>query len=274
MRKARFPLPAFVLLLVFAGCATVDGNQYNALTTEDEIALGEEVAKQVEEKEKVLDDPALQAYVAGIGQRLARLSPRQDVEYRFQVIDNIETVNAFALPGGRMYIYTGLMKLCGNEGELAAVMAHEISHVASHHHGESMTRQQLGNAVAAILLGKDPSALAEVGATLVGTGVFAKFSRQNEREADSMGMKILFQAGYTPDAMLSFMDKMMQEEQRKGGGHPLPIFSSHPATANRLLYLQELAAQYPEDMRRNSPVHAGRYKTNVLDKLPDAPTTE
>ena len=256
-----------VLCALTSACLTTDGQKPNLLTTEEEVAIGEKVSKEIEAKEKILDDPAMQAYMRTVGAHLAAFAPRQDVEYRFTVIDNPETINAFALPGGHMYVYTGLLRLCGNEAELASVMAHEISHVACYHHGESLTRQYGYALLMGILLGEEPSATAQLVAQLVGTLGTMKFSRQDEREADQMGMRILFQGGYKPEAMVSFMNKMIEENARKGGANPPKIFSSHPPTAERMQYLNEMVQTFPSEYRANNVLNEARYKTNVLARL-------
>lgn len=270
MGTARCLLAA-ALLAALAGCETLDGPGFfsglNLLSTQEEIALGKQLAGEVEKQEKVLDDAAMQAYVRGIGDRLARVSTRTDVTYHFTVIDSPDTINAFALPGGHMYFYTGLLKLCENEAELAAVMAHEMGHVAARHHGESLTRLYGMEWLAGIILGDNPRAAAEVVAGFLGTGIAMHYSRAAEREADSLGAEFLFRAGYPPDAMVTFMEKLMAQEAQRGGGRPLPIFSSHPPTQERHMLLQNLMQRYPLEMRRNSPVYAERYREQVLSKL-------
>lgn len=252
-----------------SGCVTTEGGaQPNMLSTQEEIALGEKVAKEVQENEKVLDDPIIQQYVSEIGARLARSSPRQDVPYTFTVIDNPDTVNAFALPGGRMYIYTGLMKICDNEAQLASVMAHEIGHVAEHHHGESLTRQYGYSMLIGLILGDSSPQGAQIAAQIAGTVTELRFSRAQENESDRVGMDILWRAGYQPDAMVVFMERMLQTEGGQGRGRPmLEFLSSHPATTERIAYLRTLVQQYPYDVRVASPVYAERYKVNVLDRL-------
>lgn len=249
-----------------AGCISVQGQQPNLLTTEQEIALGEKFAQEVEDEKKVLDDPVIQEYVNTIGAHLARYSPRTDVEYRFTVIDEPEEVNAFALPGGHLYFYTGLMKLCENEAQLAAVMAHEMAHVAEHHHGENLTRRYGMEFLANMLLGEEPGEFAQLASQLLGTGLLMNYSRQNEREADQLGMRMLYQGGYDPEGMVAFMNRMLEYERSKGGGHPLPIFSSHPPTQERMNYLNLLAQQYAPGY---DVVNADVYRTKVLDRLAD-----
>lgn len=258
---------AAAVALLLAGCATTLGQDFNLLSTRDEIELGERFAAEVEKKEKTLDDPRLQAYVAGVGARLAAYAPRQDVPYAFKVIDAPDTVNAFALPGGFCYVYTGLLTLCESEAELAAVMAHEIAHVAAYHHGETLTRELGFQLITSILLGENPKATAEFVADLLGTGVRARFSREQERQADELGMDMLFRAGYRPDAMLSLMYQLLAYKEQQGMVEPLPIFASHPPTNDRIARLGTLVQRYPAHIRMQNPIHAQRYHDEVLSRL-------
>jgi predicted Zn-dependent protease len=268
MRKTVFP--GLLMLFALIGCETLGTGElgsFNMISTQEEIALGQKVSAQVEKDEKILPDADIQAYLQNIGARLARVSPRQDVQYAFKAIDNIETINAFALPGGNMYVYSGLMKMCSSEAELASVMAHEIAHVALQHHGKSMTRQYGYQLLAGIALGEQPAAAAQIAAGLVGEAVTSRFSREEETQADTLGMEILFRAGYSPNAMISFFDKMAAEQQKNGGSNWLPIFASHPPTTERLQNLQFCIAKYPADMAAKSTVNAERYQEKVLEKF-------
>ena len=260
----RVCLVLAIVPLLSDGCISVEGVQPNMLTTQQEIALGDKFAKEVEAEKKVLDDPVIQDYVNTIGNHLARFSPRKDIQYQFTVIDDPEEVNAFALPGGHLYFYTGLMKLCENEAQLAAVMAHEMAHVAEHHHGENLTRRYGLEFLASMILGEEPSEFANLAAQLLGSGLLMNYSRQNEREADQLGMRMLYQGGYDPDGMVAFMNSMLEYERSKGGGHPLPIFSSHPPTQERMSYLNVLAQQYPPGY---DVVNADVYRAKVLERL-------
>lgn len=274
MRMSGLALAAIAAVsAAVAGCATMeDGSasglgSFNILSTQQEIALGKQVTAEVEKEAKLHPDAALQAYVQGIGARLARVSPRQDVAYSFKVIDAPDTVNAFALPGGSMYVYTGLMRLCENEAELAGVMAHEIAHVALQHHGKSLSRQYGYQVLTGIILGDNPNGAAQVVSGLLGQAVTSRFSRTEEVEADTLGMEILFRAGYNPDAMRSFFNKMLAEEKEGGGGNWLPIFASHPPTADRLANLDARFRQYPSDMVLSSGIYAERYEQQARGKL-------
>lgn len=264
--------------LSIAGCATLEDytgirvgggeggliTNLNLVSTEKEIQLGQQFSTEVEKEEPLLNDPALQRYVSEIGERLTQKAPRQDVPYGFKVIDAPDTVNAFALPGGYMYVYTGLMKLCDNEAELAAVMAHEIGHVAAKHHGEMMTRQTGMEVISAIALGENPGAAATLAKQLFTAGVSARYSRTQEREADRLGMDILYKAGYPPEAMISFMNKLLALDQEKGGGRSMPLFATHPSPEERVGLLQNLMQHYPAEPRSYGE---DRYFEQVLSRF-------
>ncbi|HOZ46619.1 MAG TPA: M48 family metallopeptidase [Candidatus Hydrogenedentes bacterium] len=264
----RAPLVELLgICLVMAGCMTSPDHALNMLSTQDEIALGEEIAVQIEQEETILDNADIQAYVNDIGFRLSRVAPRQDIEYAFKVIDAPDTVNAFALPGGHMYIYTGLMRLCENEAELASVMAHEIGHVSARHHGEQMTRQYGLEFLKRIVLGADPKSSYVLVADLIGQAHVTRFSRANEREADELGAEMLFRAGYDSRAMLTFMEKLQDFEQEGSGGNWMPLFASHPPTAERLALLQALTQRHPQELLDKSQLNAERYHARVLSVL-------
>ena len=253
-----------VFLAAASGCETLPAPSINLLSTQQEVELGRELADEIEQKEAIHEDEQLQAYVRDIGRDLARVAPRRDVDYQFTVIDEPDTVNAFALPGGHMYLYTGLMKLMENEAELAGVMAHEIGHVAARHHGERLTRMYGYNLLVSVLLGDDPGAAANIASHLVEMN----FSRENEREADAIAVEMLWRAGYDPGAMLTFMEKMREQEQRRGAAPSLPFLSSHPPTQERIALLRQHLARYPAEERARRSANAAEYREQVLNRLP------
>lgn len=223
------------------------GPGFNLLSTQEEVAMGQQLAAEIEQQERVLIDPQLQSYINEIGQRLLQGVERTDLTYQFKLIDAPDTVNAFALPGGFMYIYTGLLKFCDDEGQLTSVMAHEIAHVAAFHHGESLTRQYGAQLLMSIVLGKQPSQTAQIAASLIGNSGMMYFSRQQEYEADAKGIQYLVRAGYPPATMAQFMAKLAMEEGGSGAaGRPLlKLFSTHPPTQERLARINAMAQQYP-----------------------------
>ncbi len=191
------------------------------------------MATQVEQTEKVLDDPVWQNYLNDIGQRIVSVSDRKDINYHFKVIDS-DQLNAFAAPGGYIYFYTGILKEIGNEAELAAVMAHEISHVVSRH-GIKRMQAALGVQVAyALVFGSDGTSDAVNTAIGVGMGLtFAGYSRSNEREADMFGLHYMVLAGYHPRGAVTMFQKLAEL-----GGSGLSSYeqlvSSHPDTQERI----------------------------------------
>jgi predicted Zn-dependent protease len=253
---------------VLTGCVTTEGGQqFNIISTQQEIELGQKMAKQLEGEERLLDDAVIQAYVSDIGRRLARNSPRADVSYQFKVIDEDDTVNAFAMPGGYMYVYTGLLRICDNEAQLASVMGHEIAHVASYHYGERATRVIGYQLIANIISSGSSATSAQLAAKYLPVFTELTFSRAQEREADRMGMDLLFRAGYKPESMVDFMQKLLEHERESGAPRRLAFMSSHPATANRVADLQVLMEQYPVSLRNQNQTYADRYRTNVLNRL-------
>ncbi len=262
-----FALAIIMAALASGGCETLDGQPINLLNTQQEIQLGRELADEIEEREEILDDAAVQSYVREIGHRLAQHAHRQDVEYRFTVIDAPDTVNAFALPGGHMYVYTGLMKLCRNEAELAGVMAHEIGHVAARHHGEGITRMYGYSIVMRALLGEDPGTLTRIASQFLGTAGHAYFSRQNEREADQIAAALLWRAGYNPEALLGFMQQLEAYKAERGHTANIPLFATHPPTSERMHLISQYVSRFPREQRAQRPVHADRYHEKALDRL-------
>ncbi|HPO15221.1 MAG TPA: M48 family metallopeptidase [Candidatus Hydrogenedentes bacterium] len=255
-------------LLILTGCMTTSGERsFNLISSEEESQIGAKIAKEVEQKEKVLNDPALQAYVQNVGQRVSAMAERRDVTYQFKVIDAPDTVNAFALPGGYMYVYTGLMKICDNEAELASVMAHEIAHVSSYHHGEALTRAYGVQLISSLLLGENSGQLARIASDFIGQTGMMYFSRQNEYEADAKGMDYLFRAGYRPEAMAAFMQKLANQEGQAGRGPMIKLFSTHPPSADRLARLNAQLQQYPADLREKNTDYAERYTKEAISRL-------
>jgi beta-barrel assembly-enhancing protease len=283
--RVQFVLLCFLCAGFLPACETMDGTgggilgggggvgglprltEVNLLTLEQEKALGAEVAAQVEQQERVLQDPQLQAYIDQVGQRVASGVERRDVTYQFKVIDAPDTINAFALPGGYMYLYTGLLRMMENEAELASVMGHEIAHVSMQHHGRAMTRQYGIQFLTDLVLGKNPGGALRI-ARDFGTGAGMNFfSREQERESDTKGMQYMVRAGYRPEAMITFMQKMMAADQAAGGGgRRLAFLATHPATEARIQALTAQLQQFPPGQRQDL-LNEEQYRAQVLNRL-------
>jgi predicted Zn-dependent protease len=211
-------------------------------STEEENRTGEQAARQVEEQMGLVRDPELTPYVEKLGARLAANSPRRDITYRFAIADMPET-NAFALPGGYIYVSRGLLALANSEAELANVIGHEIGHVAARHHARQQTRatgvgilSALGTIAAAILGGSQAAQMVGAASQVAGAGFIASYSRGQERESDEIGQKIAAQSGYDPAAMADFLASLGRESEIDAHGQArAPSFlDSHPATPERV----------------------------------------
>jgi predicted Zn-dependent protease len=211
------------------------GKGPNFYSLEREIALGKQLAQEVERSSKLIDDPVVTEYVNRVGQNLVRNSDAR-VPFTIKVIDSDE-VNAFALPGGFFYVNSGLILRAQEESELAGVMAHEISHVAARHGTKNATKGQILQLATIPLILLGPAGLAGYG-LYEGLNValpvtFLKFSRDAEREADFLGLQYMYKAGYDPNAYVTFFERIQADEKRRPGTIP-KVFSTHPPTPERI----------------------------------------
>ncbi len=233
-------------IALLQGCAVnpVSGQRQFVLVSEDqEIAMGREGAAGVVQSVGVVDDIALQAYVQRLGARLAADAERPDLPWSFSVIDD-PTPNAFAFPGGYIFITRGLMGLMGNEAELVSVLGHEIGHVTARHSVSMMTRAQLaqiGLGVGSIL---SPT-IAEFGELAAGgiSLLFLSYGRDAERQADELGLRYMLQQGYDAREMPNVFASLQQASDLAGNS-PLPQWlSSHPFPEERIGLIQTQIAQ-------------------------------
>ena len=224
------------------------GKGVNFYSLEKEIALGKQLAQEVERSSKMIDDPVVTEYVNRVGQNLVRNSDAQ-VPFTIKVIDSDE-VNAFALPGGFFYVNSGLILRAQEESELAGVMAHEISHVCARHGTKQATKadlMQIGAMAAMIFVpyGWAGYGIYE-GMNLAIPLTFLKFSRDAEREADFLGIQYMYKAGYDPNSYVTFFERIEADEKRRPGTVP-KMFSTHPPTPDRIEAAQkEIARILPE----------------------------
>lgn len=240
MRKIypTFWISIFFLLLL--NCATTGPGGKKSLiliSTQQEVSIGKSLAKDIESQNKVTDDSILADYVNRVGQKIAKLSDRTDIEYHFKVLESPE-INAFACPGGFIYVYTGLLKIIDNEAQLAAVLGHEIGHVVARHSVKRL-QQVLGiQVLLSIALGESSEITRK--AVGIGIGVILQgYSRQNEFEADYNGAYYMTKAGYHPQGMIQLFGKF--EEMEKGRKHTFldQLLASHPPTADRIVRVKQ-----------------------------------
>jgi len=215
-------------------------------STEKEVRLGRELAAEVDRQAKFVDDPTITEYVNRVGQNIV-LHSDSKVPFTIKVIDSDE-VNAFALPGGFFYVNKGLILAADNEAELAGVMAHEIAHVAARHAVENQTKASLleyGALAGSIFLGGIPGMIYQNTAGIGLLGIFMKFSRGAEEEADKLGVQYMYAAGYDPGAMATMFEKL-EAKNKKKPGLISRAFASHPAPPDRRASALALAARFPE----------------------------
>lgn len=256
-----------ILLFLLQACAVNPATgQGNLVTMSErrELEIGREEHDKVMASLRVYDDEALAAYVNDVGQRVAAGSHRPDLEYTFTVIDSPE-INAFALPGGFVYINRGLLLYLKSEDELAAVLAHEVGHITARHAVQQQARGGLGRAAAAVAgvaaavatgSGYIGSEIMQVGSIWAAAGA-SGFGREHELEADSLGAEYLYNAGYNPRAMIDVLSVLKSQEdfnvrvaQRQPAYHGL--FTTHPRNDVRLQQAVAQAGTLSEDQVRES----------------------
>ncbi len=210
----------------------------NFYSLEKEIAIGKQLAQQVERQSKIINDPVVAEYVNRLGQNLVRNSDAK-VPFTIKVIED-PTVNAFALPGGFFFVDSGLILRADTEAELAGVMAHEIAHVAARHGTRQATRGEIAQLATLPLIfmgGAAAYGIYEASGLLIPMG-FLKFQRGFEAEADYLGVQYMYKAGYDPTAFVDFFEKIQTDEKRKPGSVS-KLFSTHPMTDDRIVKSQK-----------------------------------
>lgn len=217
------------------------------VSQQQEVQIGQESAQQVNAQLPMVQDAVIQNYVNTLGQRIASRTSRADLQWQFQVV-NSDMVNAFALPGGFIYINRGVLTRADNMSEVAGVLAHEIEHVVRRHSVKQMEQAQganVGVGILCALTGVCQSGVAQAAINIGGTAVFAKFSRTDEIQADEGGFNNMIRAGINPRGMLTLFQKLLAEEQQSGNSNVAAWFSDHPGTSDRLADIQRMLNQTP-----------------------------
>src|SRR5262245_6257843 len=212
---------------------------------EKEVAIGRQLAAEVDRSSKIINDPLVTEYVNRVGQNVV-LHSDSKVPFTIKVIDSQE-VNAFALPGGFLYVNRGLLEAADNEAEVAGVIAHEIAHVAARHGVEQASKAELFNymSIPLIFLGGIGGYAIRQGLGLAVPLTFLKFSRGAEKEADRLGAQYMWASGYDPNALITFFEKL-QAKNKKKPGTLSKLFSTHPMTGDRITEVRELIGRFPE----------------------------
>ncbi|OGP51143.1 MAG: hypothetical protein A2Y79_03380 [Deltaproteobacteria bacterium RBG_13_43_22] len=247
-----------------------------ALTIGEERTLGEEVVQEVERKFSMIRDPLILEYVNTLGQEILKQAGPQPYPFRFYLFKDPQ-LNAFSVPGGHIFVSTGLLEIMDSEGELAGLLGHEIAHVTRHHISNQIEKQKkIGLAtMAAALLGVFAGDPRIAGAVITGSmataqTLFLKYSREDEGEADNYGFKYMSKAGFDPKTMIDLLDKL----RRWGsfGSEGIPAYmQTHPLTGDRMSHIENLLHQYADQGHwgRKSSDEFRRILTIILTKYGD-----
>ena len=223
-----------------------------------EVEFGKGINEEILKENELLDDSLWQAYINEVGQKVVAVCDRKDIEYHFAVIKS-DQINAFALPGGYLYFYTGLLVKMDNEAQMAAVVSHEISHVVARHGMKRLQTAMIAQLGYAIVFGSESSQLTEA-AVAIGLGlVFAGYSRSAEREADRYGIQYMSQVGYQPEGAVQMFEVLAAAGERDPNSYE-KLVSSHPETQERIdLARQQITQMAP--LPENLTFSKDRYQT-------------
>ncbi len=251
MPRSRFAALAALLLpaLLLGGCTcdsdSVNRGDINLISLDKEWEMGQELSQEIARQAPLVQDPEVLAYVNEMGRQITGETELADRAWQFHVVAN-PSINAFAIPGGHIYVHTGLIEAAGNAAELAGVMAHEVAHGTARHATERLTQSYGINALLQLVVGGDSGLLERIAADLVGRTTMAKFSRDDEREADRLGVRYMRDAGYRPEAMAAMFEKMLAARKDRPNAVE-QFFSTHPLTEERIQAAEDRAEGLPDD---------------------------
>jgi predicted Zn-dependent protease len=258
------------------GVAVALGISACGVSQQQEVELGQQESAQIQQQLPLVQDAVINQYVSSLGNQIASKTSRADLQWQFYVV-NTDVVNAFALPGGIVYVNRGVLERADRMDELAGVMAHEIEHVVRRHSVKQMEQMQganVGVALACSLTNVCNNQAAAAAINVGGTAIFAKFSRTDEVQADEGGFHNLINAGINPEGMLTFFQKLLAEEQQSGSsGAANSWFSDHPGTQDRIQDIQNMLSQVPASQLQSLTKDTQAFQTmkRRVMSLPPAP---
>jgi predicted Zn-dependent protease len=225
------------MVVMAAGCG---------ISQQQEVQLGAEQAQQVNAQLPIIQDPTINRYLNAVGDSLAKLTSRSDLEWHFAMV-NTNEFNAFALPGGYIYVNRGVAERSDRLDQFASVIAHEIGHVVLRHSVKQMEQMQganVGVTIACVLTSVCNSGLGQTGIQVAGSAIFAKFSREDEAQADAAGVEEMVRAGLNPNGMPEMFEKLLAERQSQPGALDA-WFADHPLEEDRIAATRAQIAKYP-----------------------------
>lgn len=260
---------SILVTMDLTGCAAISRGirEVNLISTKEEVEMGAKFAADIEKELEILEDAEVTSYVASVCQDLVGHSKRQDIVYHVKVIHS-EEINAFAVMGGFLYFNVGLLRAAETEAELAGVIGHEIGHIVGRHSAKHFSKQ-LGIAmIAQLILGEDPAMWQSLVANVLALGAMMHYSREAEHEADAYAIEEMVGAGYHPQGLVTFFERIRELEKRS----PSVVerfFATHPPTEERLATARETVAGIPDlsRLRTDSPEFHG-----MQSRLPEIPS--
>lgn len=249
---------------IFASLALAVSVTACGVSQQQEIQMGQEYSQQINAQLPIVSDPEINRYINVLGDQIANLTSRSDLPWRFYIVDSRE-VNAFAVPGGYVYVNRGLIERTSKMDELAGVLGHEIGHVVRRHSIQQMEKAQganVGVTLACILTNICNSQAAQAGINIAGSAVFAKFSRQDELEADQEAVTNTTRANINPEGIVSMFRKLIDERKSR----PSAVegwFATHPLEEDRIQAAQAAINAIPAATRSRTTVNTSNYNTFV-----------
>jgi predicted Zn-dependent protease len=233
MKQKLRSAPALLLVLTIWGCGSGGGlGNFNLISIEEEWRLGEQISRDVARQVRLVNNPEALAYVNRVGRTLVSPTQMGQLPWQFHIVaDN--SINAFNIPGGHVYIHTGLIAAADNASEFVGVLGHEIGHGVERHGTEQLTKAYGLQIIAGLLLGQNPGMVAQIAAQIVGTGAMARFSREAEEQADRIAVQMMAQAGYDPRGMVTMFEELLQNTKSRPSSVS-KFFSTHPLTEDRI----------------------------------------
>ena len=259
-----------ILTLVAIQCGTL--NTLNIFPDSEDIQLGKQIDDQIKKDPKqyplLTNKPKVKQYVESVGNKILSspaIEKRGLYAYQYEIINDDSTINAFCTPGGYIYVYTGLMKFIDNEATLAGVIGHEIAHAERRHATNRMTKQYGGQILLGLILGQNPSQVAEVTANLFTGFALLANSRSDESEADEYSIKYLSTTQYYPGAITGFFEKMLEKKGGKSGGSLERFFSTHPLDEDRISHVNGILSKMGSQKPSEANIFSKQYKAIVKE---------